>query len=219
MALGLQSLVLLSLLVVRLTCFPNSGAKSNSSGCGNAHTKAVIVSLWRMTPHLRPKLHRCPHHTLPNGFWLLLLAGDVELNPGPVRFPCTVCQKPVKCNQRGIQCSICDNWTHAKCGSVSIEEYVRLGEREDDPWVCPSCVISELPFADASLTSVVEDNERGASFGVDKQCPIMSMLNNSPCTVKVAHLNVRSLLPKMDLLRDAFARCQQGQVPHYINLK
>ena len=115
MALGLQSLVLLSLLVIRLTYFPDSGAKSNSSGCGNAHTKAVIVSLWRMTPHLRPKLHRCPHHTLPNGFWLLLLAGDVELNPGPVRFPCTVCQKPVKCNQRGIQCSICDNWTHAKC--------------------------------------------------------------------------------------------------------
>ena len=39
----------------------------------------------------------------------------------------------------------------------------------------------------------------------------MSMLNYSPCTVKVAHLNVRSLLSKMDSLRDAFARCQQGQ--------
>ena len=88
---------------------------------------------------------------------------------------------------------------------------MRLGEREDEPWVCPIFVTSELPFADASLTSVGEDNERGASFGVDEQCPIMSMLKYSPCAVKVAHLNVRSLLPEMDSLRDAFARCQQGQ--------
>ena len=122
----MRSLVLLSLLVIRLTYFPDNGAKSNSSRCGNTHTKAVIVSLWRMTPHLR--LHRCPPHTLPNGFWLLLLA---------------------------------------------------------------ICVTSELPFADASLTSVGEDNERGASFGVDEQCPIVSMLTFSPCTVKVAHLNIR----------------------------
>ena len=89
MALSLRSLVLLSLFVIRLTYFPDNGAKSNSSRCGNAHTN---VSLWRMTPHLRPKLHRCRLHTLPNGFWLLLLAGDVELNPGPVRFP-VLCAK------------------------------------------------------------------------------------------------------------------------------
>ena len=133
-----------------------------SSLCVQCIYMLCAVSLWRITPQLRPKFYRCLPHTLPDGYWLLLVAGDVEPNPGPVRFPCTVCQKPVKCNQRGIQCSICANWTHAKCGSVSTEECVRLGEREDEPWLCPNCVTSELPFADASLTSVGENNERGA---------------------------------------------------------
>ena len=36
--------------------------------------------------------------------WLLLLSGDIEINPGPVRYPCTVCAKPVRVNQRGVMC-------------------------------------------------------------------------------------------------------------------
>ena len=36
---------------------------------------------------------------------LLLLCGDINVNPGPAwKFPCGHCKKPVKCNQLGIQC-------------------------------------------------------------------------------------------------------------------
>ena len=80
------------------------------------------------------------------------------------------------------------------------------------------CVTSELPFADASLTSVGEDNERGASFGVDEQCPIVSMLNFSPCTVKVAHLNVRIGVCCQDGFTErCLCKMSAGAVPHYIN--
>ena len=34
--------------------------------------------------------------------YLLVLAGDIAANPGPFRFPCTVCNRPVCVNQRGI---------------------------------------------------------------------------------------------------------------------
>ena len=38
---------------------------------------------------------------------VLLLSCDVELNPGPVRFPCSVCYKPVRVDQRALQCDVC----------------------------------------------------------------------------------------------------------------
>ena len=84
---------------------------------------------------------------------LLLCAGDVELNPGPTRYPCTVCGKNVTEKQQGIECTKCEKWSHAQCCGVPRVEYTRIGEREDEPWFCPGCLASELPFVDASLDS------------------------------------------------------------------
>ena len=38
---------------------------------------------------------------------LCILSGDIELNPGPVKWPCLLCSKLVKSNQDGIECSSC----------------------------------------------------------------------------------------------------------------
>jgi hypothetical protein len=32
---------------------------------------------------------------------LLILSGDIALNPGPVKYPCGKCSKPVRKNQKG----------------------------------------------------------------------------------------------------------------------
>ena len=47
--------------------------------------------------------------------YMVLLAGDVMENPGPVKNPCAVCHKGCKRNQKAIQCDSCDAWFHAKC--------------------------------------------------------------------------------------------------------
>ena len=48
--------------------------------------------------------------------WLLLVSGDIGVNPGPVyRYPCTLCAKPVEKNQRGIGCDRCDRPVDACC--------------------------------------------------------------------------------------------------------
>lgn len=44
---------------------------------------------------------------------LIVLSGDVEVNPGPCKYPCTMCSRPVRNNQEGVQCDGCDLWTHA----------------------------------------------------------------------------------------------------------
>ena len=68
---------------------------------------------------------------------LLLLGGDISTNPGPVRFPCVECKRPVARNQRGIECDSCELWTHAKCIEMSISEHESL--TEDETWLCSKC--------------------------------------------------------------------------------
>ena len=67
--------------------------------------------------------------------WLLICAGDIEINPGPRiwKNPCGVCAKPVKSNQQGVQCEVCYKWLHTKCIGLSNEEYSEL-QLSDEPW-------------------------------------------------------------------------------------
>ena len=46
--------------------------------------------------------------------------------------------------------------THARCGGIAREEYLRLLTLDDYSWICHICILAELPFADASLNS--DDN-------------------------------------------------------------
>ena len=53
--------------------------------------------------------------------YLVLLAGDVSLNPGPIIDPCAVCKKGCRRNQCAIQCDECDLWYHAKCTALQMK--------------------------------------------------------------------------------------------------
>ena len=41
---------------------------------------------------------------------LLLLAGDIETNPGP--YPCLMCSRPYNRRMGSLQCPCCKSWTH-----------------------------------------------------------------------------------------------------------
>ena len=62
----------------------------------------------------------------------------MELNPGPVRFACGICNRAVKSNQRGLCCDQCDRWFHAECANISCDEYTRLSNSSES-WVCAAC--------------------------------------------------------------------------------
>ena len=83
---------------------------------------------------------------------LILLSGDIELNPGPgPRHPCGSCSLPVKSNQRGIYCEVCFYWYHTRCIRMTHTEYERLSNC-DEAWCCDRCFKEALPFFDASLS-------------------------------------------------------------------
>lgn len=56
---------------------------------------------------------------------LVLLAGDVSSNPGPVKDPCAICSKGCHSNQKAVQCDECNKWNHAKCINIGIVSTTR----------------------------------------------------------------------------------------------
>ena len=118
---------------------------------------------------------------------LLLLASDIEPNPGPQvsstnRYRCVVCSTKVR--NQGICCDSCDRWCHLKCAWLSDEECYRLGKCIDS-WYCPACCLPN--FTTFFETSTTTDLDVTAS-----NLPI------HPTSVSLVHLNIRSLLPKVN---------------------
>ena len=70
---------------------------------------------------------------------LLLLSGDISLNPGPLSdglFPCGVCQLAVSWSHKAVACDNCDVWVHKSCASMDSVMYEQV---ENLTWKCYCC--------------------------------------------------------------------------------
>ena len=84
---------------------------------------------------------------------LLCNSKDIETNPGPVKYPCQICNKAVKWTPPGVCCDSCDLWYHKDCMGMSLEIYASLQN------ILCYCVQCGLPNFSTSLfeTTHVED--------------------------------------------------------------
>ena len=77
------------------------------------------------------------------------------MNPGPVKFPCGICKRPEKVNQRVVCCDSCDLWYHTNCMSMPLEVYKDLNNSYTS-WICYQCGLpnfsSSLFESSSSLT-------------------------------------------------------------------
>ena len=130
--------------------------------------------------------------------FLVLLSGDVSTNPGPVKFPCGSCAKPVKTNQKGIYCDVCCFWFHANCIGMSNDEYSSLG-LVSDTWCCQACYNNALPFANVSALSeeVVSPSSCSPGLTQSKVCAPLS----SRSDLTILSSNCRSLVKNLDSIR------------------
>ena len=160
---------------------------------------------------------------------LVLLAGDISENPGPIKYPCGVCLRGCRVNQRAVQCDGCDIWFHTKCTGISQVEYANLSKPESN-WFCMGCIaLSEMaktrtekddfnfPFdslSDESFNSLfiqesVVSHETTIASEASSDCndredvlhSIACELNTAPKDLRIGHLNIRSLRNKIDELR------------------
>jgi len=109
--------------------------------CDYSSCTCVVLINW--TPS-------CSHHVVSvNDYYfycLLLLSGDVVLNPCPAKFPCVVRHFPVSSDQCTLSCDECGLWCHCKCCSVNKAQYESFQVQFDFAWTCSSCLSKNLPF-------------------------------------------------------------------------
>ena len=138
------------------------------------------------------------------GLLLLLLSGDVSLNPGPDsgprnwKYPCGTCQKPVRSNQRGLQCDSCGLWSHLNCLPdaihVTLQEYDRLSSA-DENWYCYRCQLPAFSDSFFSITPGESDTDSTGSAEDDAKLfpELWDLHDQFRKNVKLGHLNLNSL--------------------------
>ena len=78
-----------------------------------------------------------------------------------IKYPCGICSKSVKKNQKAIQCDSCDLWVHTACNGVSDTNYENL-KTDPDPWFCLVCSLkynlNNVPFTRCSNSDLININ-------------------------------------------------------------
>ena len=93
---------------------------------------------------------------------MLLLSGNIHINPGPVQYPCKICHRSVKVNQKGLLCDSCGLWSHIKCVNVSSECYDAYSQLDEFNWLCPICLFDQLPSSE-----VIDGNDDDICISAD----------------------------------------------------
>ena len=132
----------------------------------------------------------------------LLLAGDVHPCPGPNNFPCIKCQVKVRANSRAVNCDMCEDWIHIKCADISLKDYKNLIKKESFNYVCDRCNAHSLPFYDSDEIAFSKDFNSEPVQGIKEDVSDNLFDPMKKKGLNFIHLNIRSLLPKIDQLRD-----------------
>ena len=113
---------------------------------------------------------------------LLLLAGDVELCPGPKILTCCTCMKGIRKNQSRDLCTDCEQISHLKC----LKDYNNNGAEK---LLCEMCskVNDEVIYPDPE--------------GNTQQCYSNLNIKLGKRGLKIFHQNINGLLAKVDKLR------------------
>ena len=103
-----------------------------------------VKPIFRLCPSLGSNQPSPSKLDFGSALFLILLSGQVELNPGlPMSgslnlssiFPCGYCKDPLTWEQRGICCDSCDMWFHKDCvdmGSFTFLAY----STTNVSWIC-----------------------------------------------------------------------------------
>ena len=133
--------------------------------------------------------------------FLLLVSGDISLNPGPTKYPCGICDKGVR---KGIFCTNCKMWVHQKCEGVSNIEYRRLSKIPKDifSYTCSNCAAADvLPFHDVSFEEPVNTNDDSIHIS-ELNADNDMWLPFKKRGLHFLHININSILSKIEEIRN-----------------
>ena len=124
--------------------------------------------------------------------FFVILAGDVSLNPGPIRDPCVLCAKGCRINQKAVQCDECDRWFQAKCINMKNHEYFIACDLTAN-WSCTDCLFPG-PFS----PNISNYYTHASTAPNDFNDPEIHLVRG----LKIVHLNISRLVNKMEGVRE-----------------
>ena len=151
--------------------------------------------------------------------YILLLSGDINLHPGPVNYPCSVCNGPVRRKQ--ISCNECNLWVHKKCVQISDMEFKLMLTipQNDRHFICSICstnidnpcnIWDQLPFPEEcpdKTSDIVVNETPHVVLNETSEINIGNVSSDDNWRIfqnrglHFIHLNINSLLSKIDELR------------------
>ena len=107
-----------------------------------SHALCSNTGTWLSSPTKQYKTFTLAHnHSLASAA-LLILCGDIQLNPGPrpaTVYPCGCCELAVDWSDPAVGCEQCDLWYHKTCVEISSAEYGRMQNSDSSSWYCYKC--------------------------------------------------------------------------------
>ena len=132
---------------------------------------------------------------------LLALTGNVHPNPGPSRYPCSVCFKNVTIQGTSYLCTRCSHWVHSRCfGLRNAADY-----RKANGWICTACMTPPRPRAPSPPPSsahepamsdksfnILQWNANGIGNKQTELCIFLEAHNVNVATIQESKLTAKS---------------------------
>ena len=142
---------------------------------------------------------RAPKRTHQLIHLLLILSGQIELNPGPrtVKFPCGECFQAVKWGQKAIACDSCDQWYHKNCIEMNSILYDNYEANVDLSWECCNCGVKNISL---SLFNSTLESSTNSNLSPQRD---NSQHKRTPKQLRILCINFQSLWDKKEQLDEA----------------
>ena len=88
---------------------------------------------------------------------LLILSGDISLNPGPLRYPCEICGQPVR-KTRSAMCKECSVWFYQACSYIKNFNFKTLEKHPSYVRSCCNCGLTS--FSSSMFSSGIVTSNR-----------------------------------------------------------
>ena len=116
------------------------------------------------------------------------------------QYPCNICSKCVKNNQKGLLCTGCKIWVHIGCASVPVAVYDDASECFFD-WKCPKCLLKQLPFFDENYPVIYEESHNSPVIKCEEDLDDINFDRLHEKGLRCVQLNIVSLMKNIDELK------------------